>query len=196
MVKAIYLPGLGDHRKWFQDKLIWVWRFFGVKAIFHPIGWASGEAFEPKLNRIIQQIDELTTNGDKIALVGVSAGGGAALNAYMARPDKISAVVFIVGKVYGVDNVNQRYFKHNPAFKDSLNMSDELYRQLNDEDRAKMFYIYSNHDRTVLPKYNLMRGVKAKKIFALGHITAFYFAITFHAYSICRFIKAQSKNSN
>lgn len=192
-VKVIYLPGIGDHRPWFQDKLIWLWRLFGLEANFHAVGWANDEAWSSKLEKIISQIDEYAEDGRTVALVGVSAGGSAALNAYVARRHKISAVVFIAGKVKGTVNINPSYFKDNPAFKDSLFSSDAAFSKLTTDDKRRMLYIYTNHDRTVRPEYNRLPGVAEKRILAFSHISAFYLTIIFHPVAISRFIRSRSK---
>lgn len=192
MIKVLYLPGIGDHRPWFQDKLIKLWQFFGLKAEFLTVGWADDEPFKIKLERIVEKVDELAKNGDKIALVGISAGAGAALNAYMQRKDRISSLVFICGKLYGTTNIHPRYFQANPAFKGSVYMSDDITKKLTPADKNKMLYIYTRFDQTVIPSVNRLAGLKEKKVLAFGHISGIYFTILFHGRLIAKFIKSRS----
>jgi predicted peptidase len=195
VINVIYLPGIGDHRPWLQDKIIKLWRLFGIRAEFQAVGWASDEAFEDKLQKIIKRIDDLSADGQRLALVGVSAGASAALNAYMARPEKIEAVIFIAGKLFGTD-IQIHYFSENPAFEASLFMSDAAVQRLTDADRHKMLYVYTSRDRTVWPSVNHIFGVRQKKVFAFSHISAIYLTILFHGRLIARFIKQRSKISD
>lgn len=191
-MKVIYIPGIGDHRPYGQDKIIRLWRIIGLKAYYCPVGWGSGTIFKPKVERILKKIDELTKNGDKVALVGVSAGAGAALNVYVARKAQVSALVFIAGKIYGTANINPRYFQRNPAFRESIMMSDASLKNLTDADKAKMLYIYSPLDRTVIPTENRLKGVLEKTVPAFGHISAIYIAILFYGRTIAKFIKSKT----
>lgn len=190
-IRVIYIPGIGDHRPWLQDKIIKIWLLLGLQADFHTVGWARDEDFQLKLNRLVTKIDELTRNGDKVAIVGVSAGAGAALNAYMVRKDKISAMIYICGKVHGTENINPRYFLDNPAFKQSNQTSDEAYRRLTEADKKKMLYLYSRSDKTVGYQLNRMSGVAEKAIPAIGHIPAIYTAILLFFPVIARFIRSR-----
>ncbi len=196
MIKVIYLPGLGDHRRWFQDKLIKLWRLFGLNAEYQSVGWADDEPFEDKLKRIVDKIDELASDGHKVALVGVSAGASAAHNAYSLRRDKISAVVFICGKVKGTDNINPNYFKQNPAFRDSIFASDRALQTATEADKSKMLYLYCVRDKTVGPQYNRIKGIGDRKIFGLGHISGIFITLILHGRMIAKFIKNRSKISD
>lgn len=188
---VIYLPGLGDQRPLAQPGILKFWRLFGISAQFQSIGWADGEAFEPKLKRIINKIDELSAQGTKVSLVGISVGAGAALNAYMQRKEKISGVVFVCGVLKNSKNVNSSYFLKNPAFKDSLLISETAAGKLTNEDKAKMLNMRGLVDNKVLAGDNMIEGVKSKKILAIGHIPAIFVAITFYSPKIAGFLKSR-----
>ncbi len=179
---------MGDQKPVYQPQIISKWQTQGVIAHYHAVGWADGEAFAPKLDRISQQIDELYADGNLVSLVGVSAGAGAALNAYMKRPEKITHVVYICGKLIGYDNVNPRYFKQNPAFSDSLKLTQQNLAKLTDKDKAKMLSIRPLFDNVVPIKVMQIPGVKSQTIISVWHIPSIFLAITLYKRVITNFL--------
>ncbi len=191
-ISVIYLPGIGDHRPWGQDKIIKTWRLFGLDTSFVPVGWDDNESFNTKVQRLVKKIDKLTKNSDKIVIVGVSAGASAALNTYMLDKDKISAVVFICGKLRGSKDVNPRYYIRSPAFKESLLASEKNIQRLKTADRAKMLCLKSNHDGLVPARDSQIEGSVVKTIPAIGHLPSIFFAITFGVPTIAHFIRVKN----
>ncbi len=152
-------------------------------------GWADGETFAPKLKRLTEQINYLTSQGSRVSLVGISAGASAAVNTYAANKDKIHKLVFICGKVRSPQNVNRRYFEKNPAFKDSIYLSEANWQKLNAPDKKKMLYLHALVDGIVPPCFNKLEGVQTKTVLAFGHVVGIAVALTFYSASICRFLK-------
>lgn len=189
----IYLPGISDHRPWGQDKIIKFWRIFGVRAQFHTIGWADGEDFGPKLERIGNLINKLTTGGSKVSLVGISAGASAALNAYTNNKDKISGVVYICGKIMNPQEVEPSYYRKNPAFKQSLIMSDANVAKLEDNDKQRMLNIRAKIDNLVYAQDNAIPGVRTRVMPVYLHIPGIYTAITLYSPIITHFLKKKTE---
>lgn len=187
---VIYLPGLGDQRTWGQSVIVKCWQIFGITTHYQKIGWANNGPFELKLKAVVDKIDFLSSQGFLVSLVGVSAGASAALNAYAARKGKISSVVFISGKILDPKGVNPRYFKLNPAFKESLYLSDTNTGKLSNEDKQKMLYIHALSDSTVPPYSNKPDGVRSKTVAVFGHILGIFVALTFYSRVITDFIKS------
>lgn len=192
---VIYIPGIGDQRPWGQDRFIRLWLLFGIKVYYHQIGWATNEPLQTKLKKITDQINYLTSQGFLVSLVGVSAGASAALNAYVDNQDKIYKIVFICGKVHYPKPINPRYFAENPAFEESLALSNKNSQNLSEQDKSKMLYFYGIFDTTVPPSTNRLNGVKSKAVLSIGHIAAIYIAIIFYSRSICRFITQAGQDS-
>lgn len=177
--QVIYLPGLGDQRPWGQQFITKFWRLAGLKVHYLPIGWAGGEAWPAKLERIIKQIDELG-DADGVSLVGVSAGASAALNAYAARSAKIGRVVFICGKLTHPETVNPSYYRENPAFEQSLAAVQSVIAQLIPADKAKMLSLAPLYDGTVPVADTKIAGVAHRRLLVVGHIPAIFLAIGFY----------------
>ncbi|HCM51631.1 TPA: hypothetical protein DIS56_00640 [Candidatus Saccharibacteria bacterium] len=172
--------------------LLRLWQPLGLKVLFLPIKWGDGEPFEPKLKMAVKFIDKLTKNGDKVAIVGVSAGASAALNLYMAESRKVSVVVFICGKIQGFKTTNPRYFIRNPAFKESLRLSEKLIEELQDTDKAKLLCLKAVHDGLVLSHDSTIDGTKIKTVPAIGHLLGIIYSLTAGAPFIARYIRSRT----
>lgn len=186
---VIYITGLGDQKPLYQPQIINRWRKFGLTPHYHPVGWADGEAFAPKLKRLIRKVDEIYGQGHTVSLVGISAGAGAALNVYMERRAKISGLVFICGKLIGYSNVNPNYFKKNPAFSESLKLTQVNLTKIKDEDKAKMLSIRPIFDETVPINTQLIPGVNRRLIISIFHIPSIFLAITIYRRMLVNFLK-------
>jgi hypothetical protein len=73
----IYVPGILDDIYRVQSSLVATWRIYGVVGHCHAMPWLGDETFEPKLQRLLDAIDELSAQGHHISLVGASAGASA-----------------------------------------------------------------------------------------------------------------------
>ena len=189
----IYVPGLGDHRPDTQIKLLKRWQKHGAEVHFFHLGWADSELFSAKLTRLTSLIDETYKQNGRVSLVGVSAGAGAAINGYMERSHKISGVVFICGKILGYSNVNQSYFKTNPAFSYSLRLTQQNLDKLVPKDKAKMLSIKPILDETVPVSATQIPGVADKTIFSFFHVPSIFLALTVYKKTTLNFLKRQSE---
>src|SRR5581483_7404383 len=145
MKQVIYIPGLGDQIPHGQRIITKFWRLYGLDAHYFKVGWADGEPFAPKLERLLAKIDELQKGGD-VALVGISAGGSAVINALAQRPNLKTAVI-VCGKNFGYSVVNPHYFSQNPAFEGSLKLADKNLPKIAASQRRRLLSLYCRHDR-------------------------------------------------
>jgi hypothetical protein len=111
--QVIYIPGLGDERPFGRTFIFKLWRLFGLKVYYFPLGWADKELFGPKFKRLLTKIDELTEQG-QLSLVGESAGASAGINANAVRKN-LKNVVLIGGKINNPQTVNPVRYQQNPA---------------------------------------------------------------------------------
>ena len=78
----LVIPGLNDRRVR-MSFLMNGWVKDGFSPIIHIVNWHDGEHFDPKLHRLDLKIDELASQYAKVSLIGASAGGSAAFNAFL-----------------------------------------------------------------------------------------------------------------
>jgi pimeloyl-ACP methyl ester carboxylesterase len=185
----IYLPGLGDDKP-FQRLLVSWWWMLGVKVHYHHTGWSDkNETFEDKLQRLLDQIDALTTSGRTVSLIGTSAGASMALNAYSVRKEHIRRVVLVCGKIQHIETVSDDYYRQNPAFRGSLELLGSSLRRLTKVDTAKMLIVQPEYDDVVAREDMIIPGVSVMPISTSGHAKSIAAALTIYAPRLVQFLK-------
>lgn len=184
--RVIYVPGILDDIYHAQGLAVKTWRLYGVHGHCHPIPWAGNEAWEPKFNKLLAEIDRYTDEGHEVSLIGASAGASAVLNAYIERPESIKSLVYICGKINFPEKVSQKTYAKNPAFKTSLELLQKNLKKLNSKDKAKMLSLYSPVDWTVPYPETVIDGVEERKLPALRHGRAIMYVLTFGSGSLIK----------
>jgi pimeloyl-ACP methyl ester carboxylesterase len=187
--QIIYVPGIGDNVGHVQSAALKWWPLYGARGHFHAMPWLGQEPFQPKFERLLTLIDQLNEGGQRISLVGASAGGSAVLNAYLARQDKISGIVLICPKISRPGSVSQATYAQNPAFKESMEQFQGNLAKLTDSDKKRMRVYYSPVDRVVPHADSVIPGVEEICLPRLKHSYAIVFAITFKARHLITFLK-------
>jgi pimeloyl-ACP methyl ester carboxylesterase len=189
-IYGIYIPGLGDHRSLGQYRAIRSWQKNGVYLQYFPLNWSDKQDWSEKEQRILEEVDRLyAEHGAPIVLVGSSAGASAVINTYVKRKNKIKAVVYICGKILNARSVGDHIFKHNPAFKSSLQLLPQNIKNLNPEDKEKILSVHSLYDGRVPTADTIIEGVNDVTIHTVGHMLSIAYAISFGKKKIIRFIR-------
>ncbi len=192
---VIYVPGIGDDSYHFQGTIVKLWRFHGVRGHCHSMPWAGSEDYQPKLQRLLDQIDGYIAKGHQVSLVGASAGASAVLNAYVERKDKITGVNYICAKINGPETVSDKLYAKNPAFRASIyNLQDNL-KKLTPADKVKMHSFYSPGDGYVPYEATTVPGVEESKLRSLRHGRAIVYSLTFGARQLLAPLKELAKNN-
>lgn len=152
---VIFITGLGEE----VDKTRWAvshWRNGGLNPIVHSVGWHDSETkFQPKLERLIEMIDILTEEGDKVSLVGCSAGGSAALNAFFERKNIVYRVINVCGRLRTGTQEGFRSFakmtKSSPPFAESIKLFESHEKLLSETDRQKVMTVRSLFGDELVP---------------------------------------------
>jgi len=187
----IYVPGLGDANPRGQRWLIRTWRMWGVRPILFHIRWGNGEAFAPKLERLLKLIDDEVAKGRKVSLVGASAGAGAVINAFARRKDKIAGVVCIAGKVNNPGTIGPRYSTGNKAFVDSSRQVQFSLDKLDfDDDRTRIQSRYATFDPVVPQADSQIAGAHNRTVPTVGHSVTIATQLLFGAPGFIRFLKS------
>lgn len=184
---VIYVPGIGDHRTYGQNIAIQLWRLFGLRPIYMPLGWNKDEGFNKKQARLMDRIASLKSKGHSVSVVGVSAGASAVLNVF-ALSDDISGVVCISGKINNPGTVWKRVLAANPDFKESLNRVSNSLALLTPEKREKIMSIHPWRDMSVPIKDTIVDGAKEKTLPGWSHGSGIFFGVVAGSLPISRFI--------
>ncbi len=195
---VIYVPGLNDGRKGYELFTKW-WSIYGVVPHVHRVGWHDGEnVFEPKLKRLVTEINKYLFGGDKVSLVGGSAGGSAVLNALLEQPE-IHTVVNLCGRLRAGSNVFpslELAARKSPAFKDSVRMFERRELQMTIEQRRKVLTLSPIWDEVVPKSTVYLDGATNMTIPSVEHILSGLVGMTLLSPIVMRFIKGTSKSSN
>jgi hypothetical protein len=194
MVKAvIYIPGLGDRRKFGQDQIIKLWRVFGITPYYFPINWYKKEGFDKKLGRLLESIEELKRVHGSVSLVGISAGAGAAINAF-ATSNSVDSVILVCGKINNPQTIGEQRFKLNPDFRKSAFDVSRSLEKLNKSDRARILSIHPWSDDVVPIKDTMVEGAQEKTFAGWSHVSGIFFTVIFGGRTISKFIKETYKS--
>lgn len=193
MIYGIYVPGLGDSNRPGESKLSGLWRrLHGINLNYHPVGWSQGRHFQPKLEDLLAEIDSLHAKHGKITLIGTSAGASAVLNAYARRPDKISSVVVICGKIQNPQGIGPAYRKSNPAFIESMDILAASLDSLTPKQLQNVLSRIPLLDEVVPLKDMRIPGANHKRQFTVLHSVSIVLGLTAFSYPAARFIKRLS----
>lgn len=196
VVTAIYIPGLGDKRKvsvWLQRLVLRGWRVFGLRTELFMVGWSSEVGlFDDRLNALLERIDELNKAGDKVALVGASAGASTAVTALAKRKDSVLAVVSICGQLRGITKVPEAALSVNPRFAASLQAMEKSLKTLSTAERQRILTLRPCVDAIVQPDEARLDGAVNEQMPIVGHLAGIGFAIVAKGRLIARFAKEQT----
>lgn len=193
--KVIVIPGLGDSRTKPLELLTNNWRRQGLEPIVHAVGWHDGEdSFEPKLHRLVEMIDKFVDQGDVVSLVGTSAGGSAALNAFIERRNVVHRIINVCGRLRVGPITGFRSFesksKSSPAFAESVKLAETQEKLLSPSDRQKIMTVRAMFgDELVPPNTTIVQGAYNTVVPTPEHMFSIGSALTIFSKPLIVFLK-------
>jgi hypothetical protein len=195
--RVIIIPGLGDD----VNKMSWVirlWRRHGLEPMIHSIGWHDGKKFQPKLRILIEMIDQFTQDGDRISLVGCSAGASAALNAFIERKNVLHRVINVCGRLRSGNQLGFRSFAArtvtSPSFAQSIKLFEKHEHLLSNQDRQKIMTVRALFGDELVPTdTTILRGAYNTVIPTLEHALSIAMAVTLFSRPLITFLKKEDK---
>jgi len=190
-IRVIFVPGLGDRLPplvHLQREALRTWRALGVRTTMFRVRWSSEASFQDRLDRLDALIEQCEQRGERVALMGASAGAGAVLAAY-ARRRSIIGVVIIAGKFLEPEDIIKPVLLRNVAFAQSMTTVPELLEKLGPEDRARILSLRSARDGVVDDEDTLLEGAVNETMRVVGHVIAIGYALMFRAGRVVRFLR-------
>jgi len=135
--------------------------------------WADGQSFEVKLNLVLKTVEEVSQDGKKVSLIGNSAGGTMAVNAFISRPDLVFKVITTCSPLRTGGRRHpllDRTDKGFPVVKAALARLDSLSSSLDSEQRKRIMTFIPSHDEIVPPLSMVLEGSMDKKYFGFNHL--------------------------
>lgn len=190
---VIIIPGLGDGVQLME----WATRHFrlsGLSPLVSSVGWRDDErSFTPKLTRLVGLIDGLLEKGKTVSLIGTSAGGSAALNAFIERRDSIHRVINVCGRLRVGPTTGLWSFgdktKTSPSFADSVVMCERHQTSLSGNDLKRVMTVVPLFDETVPRETVGIKGAHNIQIPTIEHVLSISLAMTLLSYRLTSFLK-------
>ncbi len=183
----IFIPGLSGVSPLFE-KTAKSWSRFGFTVHVFPIVWKDNNDFEPKLKQLLKLIDNLD---DKVSIIGTSAGGSMAMNAFIKRKNKIHKVVNVCGRLRTGENIYptlEKASKHSKSFKQSVEQCEKELSTLDKNLRKKIMTTSAIFDEIVPTSTITIKGATNIKLFSIEHMLTISLALTLYSNRIVRFL--------
>lgn len=193
---TIFIPGLGDE----VNKMTWAtnfWRRFGLDPIVHSVGWHNGEReFQPKLQILVDMIDKFANDGDKVSLVGCSAGGSAAFNAFFERRNVVYRVINVCGRLRTGSQNGFRSFDartaSSPPFAESVKLFESHEALLTEQDKQKVMTVRALFGDELVPAdTTILRGAYNTVVPTPEHVFSIAMALTLFSRPLITFLKKE-----
>lgn len=195
----IIVPGLGDtpSRNKLYEKLIKYWtEKYHFTPIFFEANWGDiHEAFDQKLQRLLTLINSYETDAiRKVSLIGISAGGSLALNAYFQKKSKISKVINVCGRLRVGSRVYptlEKAAKKSKAFYDSVQKCDEGLATLSNQEKTNILTLRAIFDEVVPTPTTLVGGATNYVVGSIEHKVTIGMCLTAYSNKITDFLQKE-----
>ncbi len=168
----VYIPGLNDQlppNRQLTRLLPMFWRRYNFTGHILEPNWSEGE-FAPKLQAVLDKIDELKQQGHAVSLVGQSAGSSLALNAFAARREFVTGLVVLTGRLRVAGKPSLEHAaRHSPAFIESVRRAETAMEKIPTVNRLRIMTIRPTADKIVPPSSVPIKGAVNLKSRFHGH---------------------------
>ena len=184
MKTAVIIPGLGDHVGYIRRATSDWSEKYEIEPHIFSFGWGEPvEQYNEKYQKFLGLINELSETS-KVAIIGISAGAGLALNASADLPDRVSSVVNICGRVKN-EKRGMWSFKGFPLHWKCI---EELQKK--NIDSRKVLTFRPLFDETVPVSDVLLEGADNKRVFVGFHIASIFWVLFTKGKTISNFINS------
>lgn len=154
----------------------------GIETKIFNSGWERRKNFGEIEKRLYKKIEEVK---GEVVLIGISAGMVAALMAKHKFGDKIPKIISLCGwcRPKIILNIEERkkyqaLTKSSPVFKEAIKSYTKIYKEILPKDWEKMMVFWAENDEFIPKSCSVHRGMKARKIKILEHISGIIFGLT------------------
>jgi len=189
----LYSTGIGDRNIRNRQRLFGFWHYKNVSLRIVPNKWQQDEPVKIKLGRLLDTIDEEHAKGNRVSLIGESAGASIVTQALKLRSDKLTAVILLCGKSQYPEKVGSVHKSTNPGLRPAVEASSRALRTLSASDKAKILNLHPLFDPIVPVAETRIPGVKDSKMPIIGHPTGIVFGMSVWSWRIVRFIRNRAK---
>ena len=192
--RVIVIPGI-DGRVTPISLTTAPWRFYGLKPVVYSMNWGDGKTeFPQKLRDLGDVIKSFAADGDSVSLIGCSAGGSVAINAFFEQKDKVHRVINVCGPLRmgsqrGLNILGQAA-KLNRQFRQSVELCETNLENLSAEDLRKIMTVRAMFgDEVIPPDTNVLEGAYNTLVPTAEHIFTVGAALSFFSMPLIAFLK-------
>lgn len=175
--QLVIIPGLGDRGKQYRC-FVPIWTLMGFQVHIFVFGWEDRDlSLTEAQDRLIQFVDDLDTN---VYVIGVSAGGTAAVNLLAARPKRVTRIITICTPYTLVPERYNRLLHRS---------SEQLLAHLAGmptHTKAKILSVHAAFDQLVPVTASQPAGIAHKRLHSVLHGPTIFVALVLY----CRVLSA------
>ncbi|MNT24336.1 Alpha/beta hydrolase family protein [compost metagenome] len=154
--------------------------------------WYGGGDFSQRYDAVVAAIDKAQLRGDRVVVVGESAGASMAINVVAHRPD-VDGLVTVCGITNSQAEVSPLIRKKSPAFNEAISRLDSSLNMLN---LTRVCSVRAVID-SVVPKHSsVITGARQGVAWSVGHLFTITLCLSLYGgyvvYLIRTFKKAHS----
>jgi hypothetical protein len=177
--QIILINGLGNRSLWYRLTAL-LWRVWGLKVHFFRFDWEDmTESYEEKMQKLLQ----LCHSFPSVSIIGVSAGGTAAVN-LLAETKNIYKVVTVASPYYLTGPVKSRLLQTSSDY-----LHDNLLTYTATV-KHRILSIHGRTDTTVSPRQSAVDGIAHHELKTDGHFMTIVWALTIHSASLRQFLNS------
>jgi pimeloyl-ACP methyl ester carboxylesterase len=175
----IVIPGLFPRKKFF-NKLVNHGQKESIQGEIFWVNWYSRkDDYSTIQEKLLKRIDELREKNFRIFLIGTSAGGTLALNAFTKRNKEIHRMVFICSPMSDENSLTLTIGKKiSPLFRESLETCKKQKDLINELERKNILVVIPHRDELVPVPAMRIDGAKTLKINTNEHFMSINYAMT------------------
>jgi hypothetical protein len=159
---VLFIPGLNDRSNLINES-IGFWQQNGFSPHIHVMPWKDQDPFDQKFNNLLDHIHTLSEEY-RVSVVGVSAGGVAALSSKVTLPTIVNKAVNICGRVRKGQETGFRGFQRrtetSPSFRQAVVLFESSEHSIPNQVREEIM--------NVRPKFGLDELVPGDTVFIEG----------------------------
>lgn len=194
--RVIVVPGLGDEGRQLEW-LIKHWKRYGLVPVVYRVGWRDkGSSFHPRLARLIRLIDRYSKRGERVSLVGLSAGGSAVINAFVRRRRIIHKVITVCSRLQRGQERGFRSFTtrtaSSAAFAQFVALCEYRVQKLSTADRKKIMTVRAGFGDELVPgNTSAIDGAYNITVPSVEHVVSIAAALTIFSRPLIAFLHSE-----
>jgi pimeloyl-ACP methyl ester carboxylesterase len=181
MKHLIIIPGIGDDNPAYHIGAR-VFALLGFAPQIHSFGWNSADP--SSYNHRIELLNEVVAQLDgEVYILGVSAGGSAAVNCLAMVPNKVTKVVTLCAPLAHFSS------RINPLLAASIEHTEEHLAAMNADTKCRLLSLHAIVDTLVPIRLSKPDDVQSKALPAILHPITIFLGLTLFAGVSARFFK-------